>query len=411
MKADHKNSYGTCRPYTRHLISCDHRTDADYNACACPKWLYLRKSGEQPRRYSLSTPSWAEAQEIAIRTLEELNPVVAAAREKVEEKQRRLMSVKDASELWLQRCLRQHGRIYAQYQTVANMLRRWAGDHGIEDVQSISALGLEKWYGGHEWLALAETTRRQRWIDLRSLFSYLRDCGIVTENPAAKVKPIRPTRDHRQGPYSDQQVDAILAHVGDNLPDAIEPTTYIQRLRTFIELLLNTGCDVVDAVRHTGDRIEDLVVDGETVSVYRYKRTKTRVAAVIPLPAAVAAALRSIPRFPENPTDLPFRDPRVDLVSDRAAWSRRVKRVLKAAGVEWVLLSGTDDNGRPRRKEANSKQFRHTFAVRQLCAGQRPEEVARELGHSGTDLIYRHYAPWIKDMDMAHIARIVRTRP
>jgi hypothetical protein len=47
--------------------------------------------------------------------------------------------------------------------------------------------------------------------------------------------------------------------------------------------------------------------------------------------------------------------------------------------------------------------------VRQLCAGQRPEEVARELGHSGTDLIYRHYAPWVKDMDMAHIARIVRT--
>jgi integrase len=58
-------------------------------------------------------------------------------------------------------------------------------------------------------------------------------------------------------------------------------------------------------------------------------------------------------------------------------------------------------------KAANVKQLRHTFAVRQLKAGQRPEEVARMLGHVDTDMVRKHYAPWVADLDKAHIMRVL----
>jgi integrase len=79
------------------------------------------------------------------------------------------------------------------------------------------------------------------------------------------------------------------------------------------------------------------------------------------------------------------------------------------AGVEWVELP-SDAKGRTRRKKANTRPLGHTFAVRQLKAGQRPEGVARMTGHVNADMIRKHYAPWVKDLNLAHIKRIVVQR-
>jgi len=367
----------------------------------------VRQNGKR-KRSILNTPSWAEAQRIGADRLRGMDPEIAAARATTEKDALKLMSVKEAADLWLQRCMRQRGKIYAQYRTVAAMLTSWAAAHGIEHVQEIRPLALEKWYGAKEWLRLAETTRHQRWIDIRSLFTYLRDCGVISESPAARIKPVRLGRDLVQGPYNDEQVAAILAHLGDILSDAIPPDQQAVRLRAFILLLLHVGCDVMDAVLHNDNRIEDVTVEGETVAVYRYKRVKTGVTAIVPLPPDIAQTLRSIPRLTENPPLMPFRDPRMQVVSDTQNWSQRVGRVLEAAKVEWVTLPGADENGQVRRKAANTKQFRHTFAVRQLVAGQRPEEVAKMLGHVNTDMVRRHYAPWVAEMDQAHISRVVK---
>jgi integrase len=45
--------------------------------------------------------------------------------------------------------------------------------------------------------------------------------------------------------------------------------------------------------------------------------------------------------------------------------------------------------------------------VRWLREGQRPEDVARMLGHVDTLMVRRHYAPWVKELDRAHIGRVV----
>lgn len=394
-----KSSHGSVRPYTRHLQSCPHRRAKNHNACSCPKWLYTRLEGGEKKRTSLNTPSWAEAQRMATDRLRSMDPEIAAARAVTEQHEASLVTVKAACDLWLERVARDLGKegSYEQYSVVSKELQNWARDMGIVHVQEVTSLQLGRWYGSRHWTKRSLSTRRQRWVMVRSMFRYWHEHKVTPDNVAATVRPVKSNGDHVQGPYSDEQIETVLRQVeGDS------------RLRAFVLLLLHTGCDVMDAVLFEPARIRDYLVEGREVSVYRYKRVKTKVEAVVPLSADVTAALRSVPKLAENPPAVPFRDPRLKLVSDRNAWSLRIRQALKTANVKWVELPTLDDHGRPKRKQANCKQFRHTFAVRQLRAGQRPEEVAKMLGHVNTDMVRKHYAPWVEEMDQAHISRVVR---
>ncbi len=77
-----KTSFGSDKPYTRHQGNCPHRNERNHNPCHCAKWLYVNRKGYSPRRLSLSTPSWAEAQRIAADTLRGWDPDIAAGRQK-----------------------------------------------------------------------------------------------------------------------------------------------------------------------------------------------------------------------------------------------------------------------------------------------------------------------------------------
>jgi len=328
-----------------------------------------------------------------------MDPEIAAARAVTERHEAKAVTVKAACELWLERVARDLSKegSYEQYSVVSKELQNWARDMGILHIQEITSLQLGSWYSSNHWTRRSLSTRRQRWVMVRSMFRYWNEHKVVPENVAEIVRPIKASGDHVQGPYTDEQIEAVFRQVECDA-----------RLRTFVSLLLYTGCDVMDAVLFEPSRIRDYVVDGQRVSVYRYKRVKTNVEAVVPLSADVDAALRSVPRLTENPPVMPFRDPRVKLVSDRNAWSLRIRQALKAANVKWVELPTLDDRGKPKRKQANCKMLRHTFAVRQLSAGQRPEEVAKMLGHVNTDMVRKHYAPWVEELDQAHISRVVR---
>lgn len=395
-----KSAYGSVKPYTRHLQSCPYQKAKDHNSCSCPKWLYSRGQGGEKKRISLNTPSWAEAQRIAADRLRFMDPEIAAARAVTEQHEAKLVTVKAACALWLERVARDLGRegSYEQYSVVCKEIEGWARSMGTLHIQEITSLHLAGWYASRHWTKRSLSTRRQRWVMVRSMFRYWHEHKVIPENVAAIVKPVKGSSDHVQGPYSDEQVEAVMQHI------EADP-----RLRAFVLLLLHTGCDVMDAVLFDPARIRDYAIDGRTVRVYRYRRVKTNVEAVVPLPPDTAKVLRSVPRLHENPSPMPFRDPELKLVSDRNRWSLSIRQALKVANVKWVELPTLDDRGRPKRKQANCKQFRHTFAVRQLCAGQRPEEVAKMLGHVNTDMVRKHYAPWVEEMDQAHISRVVNT--
>jgi integrase len=414
-----KSAFGSVRPYTRHINSCAYRNSPDHTVCKCPKWLYEYRKGEKPKRYTLNTPSWAEAQRIADKTWRGFDPEIAEARAAKAKQQEMAMTVADACRLWITRTESQFGSdcgSLPQYKSLMKKLEDWAAGQGIEYVQNITPLQLQMWYSSRDWLRYAAPTRSQRWGILRSMFTFLRERGVIENSPIAAIKPIRLSGEHVQGPYTDEQITRIFAHVRDTTPpksDLEDQAVYIDRLNAFLLLLLHTGCDVVDAVLFDQNQIEPLSVDGRVISVFRYHRQKTRhkdsnVLAVIPLQEHVVRTLREVPSLAENPNDMPFRSNASDIRSDVHLWSRRIGRVLKAAGIRYVELPDKDLHGRKRQKKANAKQFRHTFAVRQLRSGQRPEEVARMLGHVDTTMVRKHYAPWVPELDHAHIRTVIQ---
>jgi integrase len=411
-----KSSFGSVKPYTRHTTSCLHRDSPDHNKCRCPKWLYEYRKGQRPKRYSLNTPSWADALEKATETLRSFDLEIAELRAKEEKRQQKLVTVADACDLWIKRTEREFGESGSldQYKSLMRKVNRWAAAHGIEHIQEITPLQLEKWYSSQDWIRHAETTRKQRWGVLRSMFAFLQERGVIEQSPIAAIRAIRLSSEHVQGPYTDEQVKRIFAHVQDSVPPTVsieEKKVYPARLNAFLLLLLHTGCDVIDAILFRQDQIQDVEVNGRVVPVYRYFRQKTRhkdskVQAVIPLLTEVARALRAVPTLPGNPEGMPFRKPAVDERTEVHLWSRRIKSILRRAKIEYVELP-RDSKGRSRRKRANAKMFRHTFAVRQLVAKQRVEEVARMLGHVDTTMVRRHYAPWVEERDIAHVTAVV----
>jgi integrase len=398
-----KSRYGSVKPYTRHQSTCPHRNNAKPDKCHCPKWLYVRHKGAKPRRYSLSTPSWAEAMSEATKLLEGMNPEVAAARQQKAEQARKAVTISDAAEMWLKRT--QHEGSLRQYRSLMNRLLRYVDRWNLGKpeaerkvfIDQLDARFCAEWYGSWKW---SNSTMRQRWVLIRSFFAYLKEQGVIRENPAASIKPVAKSRIYLHGPYTDAQYTDIL-----NAVRALEDSVYRTRLRTFIELLRHTGMDVGDAVVFRPEMVD---ADG----VLRYIRTKTGIQAVIPLPPHMVELLREIPLASTSVRAMPFRSAGIPLASDTHNWWLRIKRVLKASGVTKVQLvekSGVlayDRNGNPMMKSTNVKAFRHTFAVGCLTAGIPKENVARMLGHQTTAMLDAHYAPWVEGLDDAHIRKV-----
>jgi hypothetical protein len=254
-----KSVYGSVRPYTRHTLGCPHEVEPNYDRCRCPKWFYVydAQTGKKSRK-SLVTHSWAEAVEIAAETLKGMDPEIAEARAKKAQetsKKGERMTAPAACDLWIERTVREFGAesgVLDQYRWLKKKVCGWAGSHGIVHVEDITTLQLERWYSSNDW-DFAPSTKSQRWGILRSMFRYLEKRGVIAKSPAEAIDAVKPDRGHLQGPYTDDRVKKILGSVEKSLPANLpfhKRSTYAPRLGTFINLLLETGCDVGDVVLH-----------------------------------------------------------------------------------------------------------------------------------------------------------------
>ena len=90
------------RPCTRPSGCCRHRSKTDNNSCNCPKWLYVNREGEPPRRYSLVTPSWTEALEEAPTVLKGFDPALTEARQQREKQKQEVYAPLEAINLWME---------------------------------------------------------------------------------------------------------------------------------------------------------------------------------------------------------------------------------------------------------------------------------------------------------------------
>src|ERR1039458_4196713 len=366
-----KNQFGSVKPYTRHLRTCPHRTKENHNSCPCPKWLYEKRKGAESRRYSLTTPSWAEAMRQATTTFRGFDPEIAEARHEKVARSRNHKTIKEAVQMWLDRTEHMYGKgsSHAQYRSTFGGLIAYVEKYNLrkdeEDrITLIDQLDTEfctKWY--QSW-KLANSVMRQRWGVVRSFFNYLHQQDVIKVNPVITIKAVPPDKTFHNVPFTEQQYNDIL-NDADWLVDQrvmnVERDVYCRRLHIFIELLRWTGMDIGDAVQLRASMVD---LDG----VLRYVRTKTGIQAVIPLQPHMIELLKEIPLATDSIADMPFRYTRNDLASDVHNWSRRIRRAMNLAGITKVQLvekSGlpaVDRNGNPVMKSANVKMFRHTFA-------------------------------------------------
>jgi site-specific recombinase XerD len=422
-----KNKHGKVRLYTRHTTKCPHLGTPNYHDCSCAKWLYAHQKGKAPFRRTLATPSWAEAVTEATSLWEGFHPELAASR-LAKAKRKNATTVDDACQMWMKRTeeecggppsLEESGGTLSQYQSTVGKFKQWAHSKGLRLIEDVSRAELKAWYRSEEWTRLkASSTRPQRWSSLKSMFTYLVDEEVIENNPIPTRRKVRgrkvKRKDKSQGPYTFEQEVKIfaqteIAFIPPKTPRE-EKLVYRQRMWAFLTLLDQTGCDVVDAALHEPRRITEEGNPERTRKrwIYRYVRAKTGVEAVIPLKEHVAHLLRNIPTPPRHVEGMPFRRVGHRLDQLPIMWSKRVARILKDAQVYEVLLPGLGKNGLPRTHKANAKQFRHTFAVRQLNLGMPDEVVARMMGLVDTRMIHEHYAPWVQSRDAAHIEQVLK---
>ena len=137
------------------------------------------------------------------------------------------------------------------YLGLMKQFKLWASENSVEYIDEVTSIAMERWYSSRDWTRLAKSTRHVYWGCIRSFFNYLHERKVISENPVAAIKRVKQDDDHRQGPYTDQQVGEIskaveaasLSHI-----NVAEKPVYRERLICFFQLLHSTGCDVIDAL-------------------------------------------------------------------------------------------------------------------------------------------------------------------
>lgn len=148
-------------------------------------------------------------------------------------------------------------------------------------------------------------TTANRWLAcVRTCFEHAWRAERITENPAARVRPL-PENPPRSRVLTDDELGKVIAEL-EKLKDP--------HVRLAFELLLTTGARKSEVLRA---RWEDLDLGD---SLWRLPDTKSGRPQVIPLPQATAAMLRNTPKV--GPWVVPGRDqdkPRDDL---RKPWAK-----------------------------------------------------------------------------------------
>lgn len=424
-----KNQYGSVKPYTRHSESCK---TPDVDSCSCPKWLYVNPRNGERVRYALGTPSWAEALERAADKLATLNPEIAESRAAKQKVERNRKTVYEAINLWLDRTRTLYGvdaQIVNQYRSTfgwvdkdgvrRGALLKYAYERHIDYIDEFTPLVCQQWLTGPAFPGKSPYSRHQRWGTVRSFFKFLSELGVLADSPVRVIKAPEAGDSFAHAPYTDEQYNSILDQADWYVDERVrngERDMYCTRLHSFLELLRWTGMDVIDAVQFHAGLITDTKVSGATVPVLRYRRQKTGVEGIIPIEPKLAKRLRSIPMAPKSAPGTVFRYQGNDVKSDVHNWSRRISALIKLANITAIPLMGRDGTptldrfGTQQNATPDVKMLRHTFAVGELVKGVPEEVVAKMLGHSSTEMIRKHYAPWCKRRDDAHIQAVLTSR-
>ena len=353
--------------YTRHSNDCPKRDDLNWKRCRCPKWIngmlnagFIRKSAK--------TRSWEKADDLK-RQWEE-----AESAKKAEP-----VSIDAAVEAYLADAAARELR-EATLSKLETIFRKqflfWTKEQGLRFLKEIDLPVLRDFRATWKDAALAKKKKQERLI---GFFWFCIRAGWLTINPTTRLGKIAvdqaPT-DYFTKEEFDKITDATLVYRENRWEQGDDNGT---RLRTLTLLMRWSGLRIRDAITLERSRLV-----GDSLLLYQ---AKTRTPVYVPLPPAVAEALRNVPPGARPNPRYFFWTGNGHPKSAVADWQRSYRRLFELAGLKRA-------DGTPKRSFPH--MFRDTFAVEMLLAGVPLEQVSILLGHKSVKITEKHYAPWVK---------------
>ncbi len=253
--------------------------------------------------------------------------------------------------------------------------RVWLDQLGERPIRAIRYSELMTLIGN---LAVAGKTLNNYLIPLRGVFEFARRDGAVDSNPAAAIEnaPVqRPAPD----PFTLPEVEAILDNLAEREDTQVVnyfAAAFFAGFRPSEQIALRWSD--VDFGQRTV-RVQRAVVRGQAKN-----STKTYLVRDVELSDRAWAAIEAQRAHTQlagreifwNPAT---GDPWADIRSQLRIWQRCVKRL----GLRY----------------REPYQARHTFATLALMAGANPSYIARQLGHTNANMLFRVYSKWIDGAD------------
>ncbi len=359
--------------YKRHAPSCAvHKTKLPTEAqrywfeCECPIWIVGRTpDGAVVPRQSTGCYSLKEAEAVRARlapqTVGEVHPhTIRACVEKYLQSRKHELSDKT---LGHHRLLLERLSQYCETRRKPNMR-----DLTVDLLENFKVDGLPEGMKG--------TSKATAVAKLRCFLRAAHRRGWITEALVDKVTTYRATYEQKE-PYTDEEVERILAEAlkmnGGTHGYAGHPKTF----RLLLELMLETGMRVGDAVRFDPSAL----VKGEHLWIYSYSPQKSK-------------------RADRRITLEAYISERLKKAIDDCEWLSPAKPFYFGSSKNPAYLANEvyermqTIGSRCEVPDCRPHRLRDTFAVRKLLAGFTLDDVSRLLGHSSVKVTELYYARW-----------------
>jgi len=253
---------------------------------------------------------------------------------------------------------------------LGSMIKIWKQQLGNRLVASLRQTDIENLMAEH-FEGLKKSSRNRHITQLKAMFNWAIEEGLITHNPAAKLKKVREVGRTRY--LTTEEIQRLLAACGE-------------RLRLIVLFALHTGMrkgEIFDL------KWFDVNMGQRMVWVHTSHKGAPK---HIPLDETVMGVLERLPR--KNQYVFPSTWKGCTKTSD-------VKKGFKAA-LERAKI-----------EDFTFHDLRHTFASHLVMSGVRIEVVAELLGHSTTRMTqrYAHLAPDFKARSIGVLDEVFAQKP
>lgn len=300
-------------------------------------------------------------------------------------------TVADGVERWLEvQKVKRAKSTFDNYRSKSKHVTDWAGARRISDVPKTD---IELFQGKLLKSGLAPKTVNDIFTVVRGIWADAFSDGVIKSNPLSRITNIErdDNQDEFANPFSRDEIESIAAGDPDRMPDV--------RMVLFNCWAGLSLSEIVALAR------EDVDLEAGGVYIRRarvgaeYKVPKERsrlrfVELITPALDLLEQILDDAKGYQASALDVIQRD-NVTVKKERITLLFR----NSISGIPWsgqnVHEWFTDHLARSRVAHRGPNQCRHTFASQAVSSYVPLEWVARQLGHTDTTMVKKHYARWI----------------